>query len=95
MTIEEARLEIEKLISGLTASGFSNIDTQTLEKVTSLTAWADELNIKEGKRLLENLLSALKSLNEGESKIESCKVRLMALDFYIKKISAVGNIEEN
>ena len=95
MTIEEAKVEIEKLISSLTASGFDNIDPQMLDKAASLTAWADELNIKEGKRLLENLSNALKTFNEGKSNVESCKVRLMALDFYIKKISAVGNIEEN
>ena len=95
MTIEEAKIEIEKIIASLTASGFINVDAQMLKKLESLTAWADEQNINEGKRLMENLLNALKTLNEGEPKIESCKVRLMALDFYIKKISAVGNIEEN
>ena len=94
MTVEEVKTELESITSSLTLAGFGSIDAGIVEKLDKLTALADELNMKEGKRLIANLAEAMKSAKEGESKTKSCNVRLMALDFYVKKLSTVVNIED-
>ena len=94
MTVEELKTELEIIISSLTASGFSNIDPLVVKSLDELTTTAEELNMKEGKRLIGNLVKAMMSAKKADSKIESCNVRLMALDFYVKKLSVVGNIQE-
>ena len=94
MTVEELKTELEKIISSLTLTGFGNIDSGITEKLNELTVVAGKLNMKEGKRLTGNLVNAMKSAREGESRTKSCNVRLMALDFYVKKLSNVGNIED-
>jgi len=94
MTVEEVKSELEKIVSALSSSGFSKVDPSIVEKLDKLTTFAGDLSMNEGKRLIENLVSAIKSAKEGDSKIESCNVRLMALDFYVKKLSGGGNIED-
>ena len=94
MTVEELRTELEKVISGLTSSGFDSIDSGTVEKLDKFAAAADELGMKEGKHLLENLSGAMKAIKDGKSKAESGSVRLTALDFYVKTLSGDDNIEE-
>ena len=94
MTFDEIKNELEKIISALSSSGFSAIDTQTVEKLESLIALAGGLNMKEGKRLIENLVGTMKAAKDDASKAESCNVRLTALEFYVKKLSTAGNIED-
>jgi len=94
MTVEEVRTELEKVITELTSSDFGSIDSGTVEKLGKLAASADELGMKEGKHLIGNLLDAMKAIQEGKSKAESGNLRLMALDFYLKKLAGTGNIED-
>ena len=94
MTVEELRLELEKTISGLTSSGFGTIDSTAVEKLDKFSVMAGELGMKEGKHLIENLSGAMKAIQEGKSKAESGSIRLTALDFYVKKLSGGGNIED-
>ena len=94
MTVEEVKIELEKVISSLTSSGFDNIDSVIVKKLDGLTASAGGLSMKEGKRLIENLVNEMKSDKAGETKIKSCNTRLVALDFYVKKLSDIGNIED-
>ena len=95
MTVEELRTELEKMVSLLSSSGFGNVDSQTIETLNIYAVTAGDLGMKEGKHLIENLLGAIKAIQEGKSKNESGEVRLTALDFYIKKLSTDnGNIEE-
>ncbi|MCL2472692.1 MAG: hypothetical protein FWF26_03345 [Treponema sp.] len=94
MTVEELRLELEKTISGLASSGFGSIDSATVEKLDNFSITAGELGMKEGKHLIENLSGAMKAIQEGKSKAESGSIRLTALDFYVKKLSGGGNIED-
>ena len=94
MTVEVLKIELEKIISSLTSSGFDSIDPQMAEKLKELTTMAGELNMNEGKRLIENLAGAMQETKEEKSKIESCNVRLMALDFYVKKLSAGTHVED-
>jgi hypothetical protein len=94
MTVEELKTEIEKLISGLTVTGFENIDSEIIEKIKALSETASELGMKEGKRLIENLSGAINAIKEGKSKAESGIVRLTALEFYLKNQSGSENIED-
>ena len=94
MTVEELRTELDKLVSGLTSSGFNSIDSGMVEKLEKYSAAAGELSMKEGKKLLENLSGAIKAIQEGKSKAESGNLRLTALDFYVKKLSGTENTEE-
>ena len=94
MTVEELRVELEKIISDLTSTGFTSIDSGILEKLEKFAAIADELDMNEGKRLIENLSGAMKAIQAGKSKVDSGTIRLTALDFYVKKLSGSGNIED-
>ena len=94
MTVEELRTELEKIISALTASGFGNIDSGTVEKLDKFAVTAGELAMKEGKRLIENLAGTMKAIQEGKSQAESGNLRLTALDFYIKKHTDSGTVED-
>ena len=94
MTVDELKTELEKIASNLAASGFGSIDSDVVERLEKLTAAAEELSMNEGKRLIENLVSSMKSAAGEESRIKSCNVRLMALDFYLKKISHGANTED-
>ena len=92
--LEELKAELEKIISELTKSGFVGIDLTIVERLDKLLDAAGELNMKEGKKLIENLSSVMKAIHEGKSKAESGNLRLTALDFYIKKLSVGESIEE-
>lgn len=94
MTVEEIRTELGKITAELTSSGFDKFDSNFTNRLDELTAMAGKMNMKEGKRLIENLVDAMKSVKEGESKTKSCNTRLTALDFYLKKLSSGKNIAE-
>ena len=95
MTVEELRIGLEEIVLGLTASGFDNIDIGAIEKLDKFAASAEQLGMKEGKRLIENLSGTMKAIQEGKSGAGSGEIRLMALDFYAKKLSAdSGKLED-
>ena len=95
MTVEELRAELEKITIALLGSGFYNINTAgTVEKLGQLAVTAGGLNMKEGKRLIENLSEAIKGIQDGKTTVDSGNLRLTALDFYLKKHSASGTVEE-
>ena len=90
MAIGEFRSDLEKIIKDLTSSGFKSIDSGTVEKLKKISAASEEMNLNEGKRLIDNLVGAMEAIKEGKSGAESGDVRLMALDFYIKKLGDGG-----
>ena len=94
MTVEELKTELESIVLSLMSSGFGTINPGTMEKLKVLTTEAGKLNMKEGKRLIKNLTAAMRAIKTGKSKAESGSVRLTALDFYLKKLSSGGNIED-
>ena len=94
MTVEELKTELEKISSGLSSTGFSNIDSGLSEKLDKLAITAGEMGFKEGKKLIENLSAVIKSIMEGKSSAESGNIRLTALDFYMVKLAEGGNTEE-
>ena len=94
MTFDELRTELEKVISDLTTSGFGNIAPGTVEKLEKFAVTAGELDMKEGKRMIENLSACIKAIQEGKSQAGSGGIRLMALDYYVKKLSGGETIED-
>ena len=94
MTVEELRLELEKIITSLNSSGFNAIEAAINDNLDKLSASADELGMKQGKQLIDNLIGVIKAIQEGKSQTESGTIRLTALDFYVKKLSGNDKIEE-
>jgi hypothetical protein len=94
MTVEQLRGELEKIITELSSSGFGSIDSGMVEKLSRFAAAAGDMDMKEGKRLIENLAATIKAIKEGKSQAQSGSIRLTALDFYVKKLSGSGNIED-
>ena len=94
MTVEELRLDLEKIIASLNSSGFGAIEAGTTDKLEKLGVVANELGMFQGKQLIDNLIGVIKAIQDGKSKAESGIVRLTALDFYVKKLSGTENIED-
>ena len=94
MVIEDLKVELEKIISNLTASGFDNIDSGILEKLEEYALTAGELGMYEGKRLIENLVGVMKAIQEGKSQADSGQVRLTALNFYLINLSGGEQTED-
>jgi len=94
MTVEELKTELDNIVSGLSSSGFGSIDSGVVEKLEKLAIVAGALEMKEGKRLIDNLVVIMNAIKEGKSKAESGNVRLTALDFYIKKLAGGGTVED-
>jgi hypothetical protein len=86
MTEEELRPKVEAIVSTLSSNGFGTIDPGLMEKLDVYSTAAGELGMKEGKHLLENLSAVIKAIKDGRSSPDSGAVRLMALEFYFKKI---------
>lgn len=94
MTVEEFRTQLENILTGLNSSGFMSIDSEIVEKLEKLAVSAGELGLKEGNRLIENLVNVMKAIEEGIANAKSAYLRLTALDFYLKKLSGSDNIED-
>ena len=94
MAVEKLRAELEQILSSLTTSGFTNIDAAILEKINKCAVTAGELDMKEGKRLIENLSVTMKAIQEGKSNADSGNLRLTALEFYLKKHSQGEHVED-
>ena len=94
MTVEELRLELGNIVASLNSSGFGAVEAGTCEKLEKLGSSANELGMKQGKQLIDNLSGVIKAIQEGKSKAESGMLRLTALDFYMKKLSGSENIED-
>ncbi|MDR1505518.1 MAG: hypothetical protein LBI67_00275 [Treponema sp.] len=93
MTIEEFCEKLVKLLSGLPASGFNGVDDSVMADLDSYAPVAEEVGMKQGKKLIENLSGVLKNCKKGASADENVSIRLTALDFYIKKIKS-GSTED-
>lgn len=85
MTLRELRTELENIITALNTSGFTAVEAGISEKLGQLSAAANDLGLKEGKHLVDNLITVIEAIQEGKSQADSGVVRLTALDFYVKK----------
>ena len=93
MTVEEMRAELEKIIAGLNITGFKTADAGIIGKLEQLGASAVELGLNEGSHLINNLINVIKTIREGKSKPESGNLRLIALEFYLGKLSGSEETE--
>jgi hypothetical protein len=93
MTIEELCGKLISLVSSLPASGFDTISDSVIAELDSCASAADAAGAHEGKKLVENLVSVLKTRKQGDSTDESVSIRLTALDFYVKKLQS-GSTED-
>ena len=94
MTVEELRTELEKIIASLNSSGFGAVNAGIIGKLEQLSDFAVNQGMNEGKHLINNLVNVIKSIQEGKSKPESGNIRLIALEFYLMKISGGTEPEE-
>ena len=94
MNIEELHDELVETVASLMSSGFDKVDAETIEKLHKYAAAAEELDLKEGKKLINNLSDTIKAIHEGRSHADSGNLRLTALDFYLKKYPADGTVED-
>jgi hypothetical protein len=88
MTIDELRNKLDSFIKELPASGYDTVSDNTIAGFESCAGPAGELGMKQGKQLIENLVSALKARKTGANTDESVQVRFTALDFYLKKLES-------
>jgi hypothetical protein len=93
MTIEELCGKLTSLAASLPASGFDTTSDSVIAELDTYVSAADGVGAHEGKKLIENLVSVLKTRKQGGSTDESVTIRLTALDFYIKKLQS-GSTED-
>jgi hypothetical protein len=92
-TVENLQKELESCLGSINSAGLDNVDPQNIEKLDKLAAAADSLGMKQGKQLVDNLVSVLKALKEGKSTANSVSVRLTALDFYLQNTRGAATEE--
>jgi hypothetical protein len=92
-TVESLRGELESCVSHITSSGLASLDPADIEKLEQCSAAAAALGMGQGKKLVDNLSTVLKSFKEGAAKEDSVQIRLTAMDFYLKNIQS-GTTEE-
>ena len=94
MTVEELRTELEQIIASLNSTGFGAVNAGINGRLGQLSASAVEMGMNEGKHLIDNLIKVIQSIKEGKSRPESGNLRLIALEFYLMKISDGKEPEE-
>jgi hypothetical protein len=86
-TVENLRKELEGCLNSINSAGLGSLDPQNIEKLDKIGAAADGLGMNQGKKLIENLATVLKSFKEGKAQESSVSVRLTALDFYTQNLT--------
>jgi len=93
VTIEEFQTKLDALIKTLSASGFDAVPDSVIADLTDIEKESDNLGMKSGKKLVSNLIDALKTHKAGGNSDESVQVRVVALDFYLKNLQT-GSTED-
>ena len=93
MTIEEFQNKLDILLKGLPAAGLDAVSDNTIAELSNFETESANLGMKSGKKLISNLIEALKTRRSGGNTDNSVQVRLVALDFYIKNLQT-GNTED-
>ena len=89
-TVEKVCKEIEKFLASVNSGGAS-IDGSACAHLDKLSAAAETVGMKAGKKFIDNLSAALKEGKTGDSLM----VRITALDFYNKNVvSGQGAVED-
>ena len=93
MSIEELKSRLDTLLKGFPASGFDAVADSTVAELETIHNESENLGMKSGQKLISNLLESLKTRKSGGNSDDSVKVRLVALDFYVKNLQN-GSTEE-
>jgi hypothetical protein len=93
MTIEELCEKLVGLTASLPASDYDKTSDDVIAELDVYASAANNAGANEGKKLIENLASVLKTRKQGGSTDESVSIRLTALDFYVKKLQS-GSTED-
>ena len=87
-TVENVCKEVENVLGELGSKGSNDAIKAKLDK---LSVAAETLGMKSGKKLIDNLITALKDGKTGDS----LAVRITALDFYNKNVlGGQGAVED-
>jgi hypothetical protein len=88
-TVESVCKEVEKVLTDISSKG--GADDGISASLDKLSAAAETLGMKSGKKLIDNLSAAIKEGKTGDS----LGVRVTALDFYNKHVlSGQGTVED-
>ena len=93
-TVDNLQKELESCVKSITTAGLGSLDSQNIEKLDKLSSAAGGLGMNQGKKLIDNLATVLKSFKEGKSTEDSVSIRMTAMDFYLKNTKASGSTEE-
>ena len=93
-TAEKIHSELNDCLNNINSAGLGSFDPRNIETLDSICAAATGLGMDQGKKLIENLSTALKNFREGKTGEDSVSVRITALDFYLKNIQGGGSTEE-
>ena len=86
MTIEEFKTKLDALLKGFPASGFDTVVASEIAELDNFYKEAGKLEMQSGKKLISNLIEALKTRRAGGNADESVQVRLTALEFYVQNL---------
>jgi hypothetical protein len=93
-TVESISEELEKCLGAINSSGLGSLDPKQIAALEKLGAASSALGMGQGKKLVDNLVTVLKSFSEGKSKEDSVQIRLTALDFYVQHLKGGAAEEE-
>ena len=93
MTIEEFQTKLNGLLKEFPASGFDTVSDNVITELVKCGDEAEDLSMKSGKKLITNLVDAVKTRKIGGNTDESVQIRLVALDFYQKNLQS-GTTED-
>ena len=93
-TVDNLQKELESCINSINSAGLGSLDSQNIDKLDKLSAAAAGFKMNQGKILIDNLSTVLKSFKEGKSTEDSVSIRLTAMDFYLKNTKSSGSTEE-
>ena len=93
-TVENLQKELENCINSINSTGFNGLDAQNIDKLEKISAAATGLGMNQGKKLIDNLVTVLKSFKEGKSNEGSVSLRMTAMEFYLSNTKSSGSTEE-
>ena len=93
-TVENLQKELENCIKSINSAGLGSLDAKNIEVLDKLSAAAAGLGMNQGKKLIDNLSTVLKSFKEGKSKEDSVSIRMTAMEFYLKNTQGDSSTEE-
>jgi hypothetical protein len=92
-TAEKCQKELESCIGSINSAGLDKLDPQNIEKLEKISAAATSCGMNQGKKLVDNLVTVLKSFKEGKAAPDSVSVRLTALEFYLNNTTGAATEE--